>query len=91
MKQLAHYLDQIFKTPTLRAYFEDGLVTSSWPAVVGAQIAAKAKPLKFERGALHIHVNSAAWRNELSMMRTEIINKLNEKVGQNLVKDIVFR
>jgi predicted nucleic acid-binding Zn ribbon protein len=66
-------------------------VLTSWEQVVGLQIARVAKPQKIENGVLVVSVASAAWRNELSIRRREIIGKINGKAGRAVVRDIRFR
>ena len=91
MKPLARVLDQIFRDPKLRAYFIEGAVTGVWARAVGDQIAAISKPVAFKDGILHVKVDSASWRNELSMMSPQITMKINELLGRDEVQSIVFR
>lgn len=46
---------------------------------------------RFDEGKLFIHVHSAPWRNELTLRKLELIQKLNEKIGYSLVREIIFR
>lgn len=71
----------------LRKY---GVITN-WDEVVGEQIARVARPQRIENGVLYVSVASAPWRAELTLKRTEIIQKLNEAAGSAVVKDIRFR
>ncbi len=66
-------------------------VITGWDEVVGEQIARVARPQRIENGVLFVSVSSAPWRAELTMKRTEIIQKLNEAAGSGVVKDIRFR
>jgi predicted nucleic acid-binding Zn ribbon protein len=43
------------------------------------------------RGTLIVSVKSGAWRNELSMRKQEIIRRINELVGDEILKDIKFQ
>ena len=73
--------------PTLAMYD----VITSWPEVVGEQIARVAVAERMEHGVLFVAVNSAPWRAELTMKRRSIIDKLNHRAGAAVVKDIRFR
>lgn len=66
-------------------------VITEWDDVVGEQIARVARPQRIENGVLFVSVSSAPWRAELTLKRTEIIQKLNEAAGSGVVKDIRFR
>jgi len=73
--------------PTLRQYD----VLTSWAEVVGEQIARVTTAQRIENGTLFVGVANGAWRNELSMKRLAIMEKLNRKAGAQVVKDIRFR
>lgn len=91
MKQLSNVLDRIFKNPELKNYLFKGMVLSVWQEAVGQQIASVTKPQSFDNGTLYVKVQSAAWRNELSMMRNMIKDKINNLLDGQIVKNIVFR
>ena len=62
-----------------------------WNDVVGEQIARVTSPERIERGQLVVRVSKAPWRNELMFLKKEIIAKLNNALGEEIVKDIRFR
>lgn len=62
-----------------------------WKSVVGDTIARMTEVEKFARGILYIQVHNPSWRNELFFRKKNIIGRLNKAVGNELVKDIVFK
>ncbi len=64
-------------------------VVAAWPDLVGEKIARVAKAYRIERGVLFVHVETSEWRNELTMRKPEILQKIN--AGERIVTDIVFR
>ena len=62
-----------------------------WDQAVGERIAKIAIPTRMLRGTLIVSVKSGAWRNELSMRKQEIIRRINELVGDEILKDIKFQ
>jgi hypothetical protein len=40
---------------------------------------------------LFVHVKTSTWRNELTLRKKEIIDKLNTVIGFDVVKDIKFQ
>ena len=91
MKQISNILDKIFRDPKLRPYFIEGAIATRWPRLMGPHIASVAKPTKYEDGVLFVKVVSAVWRNELSMMSQDMIDKLNKSFGHKEIDRIVFR
>ncbi len=61
-----------------------------WPDVVGQQVAKVTQAEAIKSGILIVRVSNGPWRNELQFLKAEIIRKLNEDLGQELVKDIRF-
>jgi predicted nucleic acid-binding Zn ribbon protein len=72
---------------TLKQY---GVITS-WEEIVGEQIARVAAPQRIDNGTLYVTVSTAPWRAELSMRRREIIQKVNQHAGAEVIRDIRFR
>jgi predicted nucleic acid-binding Zn ribbon protein len=66
-------------------------ILSSWAGIVGEQIARVTEAERIENGILFVKTLNAPWRNELSMRRLQIIEKLNAAVGSRVVKEIRFR
>jgi predicted nucleic acid-binding Zn ribbon protein len=62
-----------------------------WAEAVGERIAKVAAPTRIGRGTLFVHVKVGTWRNELNMRKEEIVNRLNDLLGEKLVKDIKFQ
>ncbi len=66
-------------------------VILSWGEIVGERIARVATPERVEKGVLIVRVESATWRNELTMRRPEILDKIRTNTGKRVIKDIRFR
>jgi predicted nucleic acid-binding Zn ribbon protein len=61
-----------------------------WQDVVGEKIAKVAIPTKIINGTLIVKVEKSTWRNELSLLKREIIAKINAALKEEIVKDIKF-
>lgn len=62
-----------------------------WRELMGKMIASKTTGVIYKNRILSIQVNSAPLRNELMMIRSEIMERLNEKLGVNLIDEIQIR
>lgn len=91
MRKLSTVLDTLFNDPELKNHFYKGMVTSVWEDAVGERIASIAKPQVYSYGRLFVKVQSASWRNELTMMRQSICDRINEALGAQVVQTIIFR
>ncbi len=84
---LAGILRSLGLTKKLRPYE----VLDRWPAIVGERIAAVTTAERLEDGKLFIHVTRAPWRNELVFLKKDLMKKINETMGEEIVLDIIFR
>jgi hypothetical protein len=62
-----------------------------WADVVGAEIAANARPAQLRDGRLVVTTSSSAWAQTLQLMSEMIIARLNERLGEGAVQKAVFR
>ena len=67
------------------------LVVKVWREMLGPTMLRYSENEVFENGALKVRIKSAVLRNDLFMQRTELISKLNERIGRKLVFAIIFR
>lgn len=61
-----------------------------WDQVVGEGIAGVTYAKSIDNGKLLVKVKDASWRNELSYLKLEIIENLNDRIGKKVVIDIIF-
>ena len=66
-------------------------VVASWEELLGQTVARYTESLKIYNGTLFVKTSSPALRNELIMMKDEIRKRLNQKAGQEIIKQIVFK
>lgn len=78
------------KSIGLRDHFEENLAIAFWNSTVGKQISDHTDPQKVTGGILFVKVDNDVWRNELSYMKHEIIQKLNRKIGKKVIQEIKF-
>lgn len=63
----------------------------SWEKVMGKTVSRYTKNLYIQNSTLFVETTSPIVRNELLMMKEEIRVRLNEVVGEELIKTIIFR
>jgi predicted nucleic acid-binding Zn ribbon protein len=65
-------------------------VFSRWAELVGEAVAQQTEPIRLEKGRLVVRVKTSTWRHQLLFMRRELIASLNGRIGQKVIKEIVF-
>lgn len=64
---------------------------NSWEEMVGKAISSRTSKVYIRDHVLYIHLTSSVARNELMMLREALREKLNEKSGKELIREIVLR
>ncbi len=62
-----------------------------WPEIVGPDIGKKTTPQKIFKGILYIKVTNSTWANELSMMSEQLIDRINNFIGEEIIKELRFK
>lgn len=69
----------------------ESMALAFWPRVVGPQAAAATIAEASRNGTLYIRTKSAAWSQELSLLKGRIIGELNRLSGRPVISDLRFR
>lgn len=62
----------------------------AWAEVAGPALASQTKALRVQRGRMEVAVPSAVWRTHLSFVRQDLVERLNQRLGQNVVRELVL-
>ncbi len=66
-------------------------IWQQWKGVVGPAIAENTRPEAIKGKLPVVHVSSAPWMQQLQFLKPELIEKLNETIGKEVVGDIRFK
>ena len=87
LKEAIEQMLQVYKIK--RRYDETGII-SAWPELVGKSVANRTKEIFIRDKKLFLRIESSVIKNELLMMRTQIIEKINSDAKALLVEEIIF-
>ncbi len=76
---------QGLETPLLQKRLID-----AWPTIAGDMVTSYTDNLYIRNQTLFVHLTSPALRSDLSMMQQELVRKLNEHVGSQVIASIRF-
>jgi predicted nucleic acid-binding Zn ribbon protein len=65
-------------------------VADLWPEIVGEQLARVTRVKGVDKDALFVEVRSSAWLAELSMLKAEVLERVNARLADAPVARIVF-
>lgn len=82
---------QVLRQMGLEQKFKEHEVCEIWPEVVGQMIASRTKSLNVTEGKLFVAFTSAVVRNEIMMVKEGLAKALNDKVGREVIREIIIR
>ena len=88
---LGDALDELIEKLGIRKKLREQDVFTLWAEAVGERIAKVTTPVRIVQGTLFVGVKTGPWRNELTMRKKEIIDRLNSSLSEVIVRDIKFQ
>ena len=61
-----------------------------WADIAGPKIAEEAVALRIDGDTLVVRVGQAAWRQQLSFLKVELLGRMESRLGKGVIKDIRF-
>lgn len=89
-KSLKEAIEQMLQVYKIKKRYEETGVAAHWPELVGKSVANRTKEIYIHDKKLFLRIESSVIKNELMLMRRQIIDKINEKAKEILVEDVVF-
>ena len=77
--------------PKLSKRLDNLDILDIWKELTGRQLQRYITESRVVNKNLVVKVNSSTLRNELSYKKTELIEKINTKIGKEAIKDIILR
>ncbi len=87
---LKQAIDKLLSHYKLRGKYDETGVVTLWPEVMGTAVANRTKQIYVSNGKLFVRIESSVVKNELLMVKTAIMDKLNESAGSKVITEIVF-
>ena len=69
----------------------EDLARAGWAPAVGPKVAAHTQAVWFSEKRLVVEVEDATWQRQLMVLKSQILKRLEEVLGQPLVGDIELR
>ncbi len=89
-KSLKEAIDQMLQVYKIKKRFDETAVVAHWAQLVGKPVANRTKELFIRDKKLFVRIESSVIKNELLLMRTQIIDKINEEAESVVVEEIIF-
>jgi predicted nucleic acid-binding Zn ribbon protein len=83
-------LAQVLETHGVQKTVQRIGILDLWPEIVGERVAGVTKVKGLDGDALFVEVRSSAWLTELSLLKGEVLERVNARLGEVPLERIVF-
>jgi len=90
LQRLGNVLQGILKKHNIFFDSEEQHLLEVWRKAVGPKISVQTRPDRLKRNTLFIKVSSSVWMQQLHILKSEIMEKINQLLGKELIKNIHF-
>ena len=90
-EQIGDMIRKFFRQNGLESPLNEYRLVQAWKDVVGPAIMRYTSNLYIKNQVLYVHLTSSVLRQELMMGRELLVRNLNQKVGAQVIVNIIFR
>ena len=87
-KALSDILQQLLREQGLETPLRQKRLIDAWEKVTGATVARYTGEKFIKNQTLHVKITTPALRHDLSMMRSQLVKRLNAEVGAMVIADV---
>lgn len=89
-KHIASIIDEAIDRAGLTDSLNEQRASAAWAEIVGPSINRLTTRRYVDHGVLHVYLTSPSLKNDLSFARERLTQAINNAVGTDAVKEIVF-
>jgi len=90
VKKLGEVIEHLIKSEGIEKPILQSKALTDWEEIVGKKIAKHSTPEEVKHGVMMVKVETPVWRNELTLRKNEILEKLNKGTHKKIIQDIKF-
>lgn len=88
---LATALQKALSAPKISRHVRAAEISQEWEALVGMAIAKHVQPVSLDAGILTLKADSSVWRQQIALMKPELLDRISNRISQHKVRDIRVR
>ena len=88
MRALGDILPALLQSMGLAEAAQGWRAVGEWPDVAGTRLAKHSRAVGFHEGTLTVEVEGSAWMHELGFLKQELVRKVNQHLGSDVVREV---
>ena len=90
-KNIGQIIEDLLKKEKLDVELDEHRASALWPQIVGNGINRYTIKRYVKDGVMTVHLSSASLANELMLGRSALIARINEALGREVIREIIFK
>jgi predicted nucleic acid-binding Zn ribbon protein len=90
-QSISEIIESIVKAEGLGEKIAEARIIKGWHELLGKSISRLTKGIYIKNRVLFINLTSSVARNELIMIKPELLKRLNDFAGMQIINDIIIR
>lgn len=90
-ESLGDVIKRLISSRNWQAKIRQESVVGYWAEIMGTRIAQKTEKIYLRKNTLVIVFSSASLKNEMLYLKDKIMNRLNEELGEEVIKEVIIR
>lgn len=90
VKELGPVIEKMLQQKKMWQQYRQNLIVEQWAEVVGKEISAITRADKISKGLLWVAARDSTWVYHLTLLKPQLLEKINKHAGSKVVKDINF-
>jgi predicted nucleic acid-binding Zn ribbon protein len=88
---LAKLIDEVIESKGWQDKLDETKVPQIWDEIVGEKLSKVIKVINVENGIIYVKTDSSTWNTEIRLRAEQIIEKVNGKIGKQIINEIKLR
>lgn len=90
-KNIGQIIEDLLRKEKLDVELDEHRASALWPQIVGDGINRYTAKRYVKNGVMTVHLSSASLANELMLGRSTLIARINEALGREVIREIIFK
>ena len=90
-RNIGQIINDLLKKENLDVALDEHRASALWPQIVGDGINRYTIKRYVKDGVMTVYLSSASLANELMLNRAAIIQRINDALGRDIIREIIFK
>ena len=87
---LGEIIKEFLKENNWDGKIKETRIIQAWSQLLGRNVSMYTTSIFVKNGVLYVKLSSSVLRGELQMCREMLVRRLNEQIGEEVIKNIIF-